>query len=721
MSTIELPGCTPEPLMNYLKALGVLRIIVGQGLDPNARGFWKNNVFCLHTHLTQDQIVEFFATRYQPSPILSPWNGAGGFDKARGADVAAIAQLRSSSDPRLANFQNAIREVDAMKRANPDMEKDELLLSVRNRMPDGFLQWFDSCAVYMSSKFSYSPYLGTGGNIGKLELSINFIKNVLLVFKDPKNSKWLCASLFDAADVHLVQTTVGQFAPGRNGGANATQGTEGTSMINPWDFILLLEGCLLLSGTSNKKLATTGNSKAVFPFTTSPSAVGNSMLQDSQTEKGKGELWLPLWDRASSLGEIQLLFAEGRAELRGKQAQTGLDFSRAIAGLGVDRGIKSFVRFSFDEHIRAGVMATPLGQFEVAAKNDASLLREIDSWLSRFRQACNKKDKGRYKAPARFRAALREIERGIFDYCQYGDSGNNKERFQRILIALGNAERLVANAPKFRADAKGLPPLAALSSAWVAATDDHSPEFGIALSLASISHKELGAIRLNLEDVEAKGRQYGWAENSHSAVWTGANLATNLSAVLYRRVMDADKACDSSSALTSSHRATLAELGEFLRGNLDVARIEELLWGLSLCETWKYRRIPSPTANHPQGNAVILPVAYSLLKLLFHTPSVHQLNEGDSLRPNLGILGLLRADRTADACQRAVRLLRGRSLIPKPFPMQGFPSRDDEWLECVSLTVESRVIAAALLIPISDFGVTSLKKQVLREKRPQDS
>lgn len=205
MSTIELPGCTPEPLMNYLKALGVLRIIVGQGLDPNARGFWKNNVFCLHTQLTQDQIVEFFATRYQPSPILSPWNGAGGFEKASGADVAAIAQLRSSNDPRLSEFQKAIREVDDMKRENPDMEKDRLLLAARNRMPDGFLQWFDSCAVYMSSKFSYSPYLGTGGNIGKLELSINFIKNVLLVFKNPKSMKWLNAALFDINNVNLVK------------------------------------------------------------------------------------------------------------------------------------------------------------------------------------------------------------------------------------------------------------------------------------------------------------------------------------------------------------------------------------------------------------------------------------------------------------------------------------------------------------------------------------
>ena len=190
MPIIELQGCTPEPLMNYLKALGVLRIIVEQGLDATARGFWKNHVFCLRTQLTEDQIVEFFATRYQPSPILSPWNGAGGFEKARGADVTAIAHLRGTSDPRLSDFQKAIREVDALKLASPKMEKNEILLAVRNSVPDGLLHWFDACTVSVSSKFSYAPYLGTGGNVGKLELSINFIKNVLLVFKDPKSAEW---------------------------------------------------------------------------------------------------------------------------------------------------------------------------------------------------------------------------------------------------------------------------------------------------------------------------------------------------------------------------------------------------------------------------------------------------------------------------------------------------------------------------------------------------
>jgi CRISPR-associated protein Csx17 len=36
---LELRGCTPEPLMSYLKALGILRLVSEQK-DNNTRGWW---------------------------------------------------------------------------------------------------------------------------------------------------------------------------------------------------------------------------------------------------------------------------------------------------------------------------------------------------------------------------------------------------------------------------------------------------------------------------------------------------------------------------------------------------------------------------------------------------------------------------------------------------------------------------------------------------------
>lgn len=48
----ELKGCSPAPLANYLKALGILRLVAEQA-DPSARGWWQNESFCLLTTLSK--------------------------------------------------------------------------------------------------------------------------------------------------------------------------------------------------------------------------------------------------------------------------------------------------------------------------------------------------------------------------------------------------------------------------------------------------------------------------------------------------------------------------------------------------------------------------------------------------------------------------------------------------------------------------------------------
>ena len=53
---LELAGCAPEPLMAYLKALGVLRIVSEQK-DKGARGWWKNDVFWLRSPLLFKEAV----------------------------------------------------------------------------------------------------------------------------------------------------------------------------------------------------------------------------------------------------------------------------------------------------------------------------------------------------------------------------------------------------------------------------------------------------------------------------------------------------------------------------------------------------------------------------------------------------------------------------------------------------------------------------------------
>ena len=87
----RLAGCAPAPLAHYLKALAVLRLVSEQA-DPSARGWWRDEVFHLATALDEGALLSFFAARYAPTPILSPWNGGSGFHS--GDNITGISAIR---------------------------------------------------------------------------------------------------------------------------------------------------------------------------------------------------------------------------------------------------------------------------------------------------------------------------------------------------------------------------------------------------------------------------------------------------------------------------------------------------------------------------------------------------------------------------------------------------------------------------------------------------
>ena len=104
----QLEGCRPSPLAHYLKALAVLRL-VGEQADPSARGFWRDDVFHLVTTLDRDALETFFLEKYEPTPMIGPWNGGSGFYE--GDSIDGRDAIRSSSAPRFARYREAIEAV----------------------------------------------------------------------------------------------------------------------------------------------------------------------------------------------------------------------------------------------------------------------------------------------------------------------------------------------------------------------------------------------------------------------------------------------------------------------------------------------------------------------------------------------------------------------------------------------------------------------------------
>ncbi len=577
MNSIELSGCTPEPLMNYLKALGVFRLVAedrDHG-DPAARLSWSGGVAVLHTVLDRDSLVNFFLNDYQPTPIVAPWNGGSGFYGGGSEPLEAIAE---SSSPRLRRYRETIL---ALKPLIPgqkpkDEDKSRLLIECRNELSDEVGGWLDSCFVLREEGTSFFPLLGTGGNDGRLDFTNNFFQRLADIIgfaaesSPPRLSEdFLRAALFADTIVTLGKSAIGQFNPGGIGGANGTQGRfEADSRVNPWEYVLMLEGILLFAGSVSRRLGSTGMLKAAFPFTVESVAVGygSAIANEETTDGSRAELWLPLWDSQTSLGEVKQLFAEGRAQLSRRQARNAIEFALAVNLLGVNRGITAFARYGFLKRNGLAFLATPLGRILVNPRPKAQLLQDsqLTEWIDQLRRACRDKD----KVPTRYQSALRNIDRAMFEFANRSESGNDEPYLLGVLRALGRAERTLATGLRF-AEEKYIPPLTGLSLDWLllAQPTDDWRQFRLAAALASIgsvTHTDLGPFRCHIEPVEVKGSRVNWSPGSVSAVWSNRGLTANLADALLRRGIEAEQNSQAGVPLRSRAPAPLADVFNFL-------------------------------------------------------------------------------------------------------------------------------------------------------------
>lgn len=721
---LELVGCTPEPLMAYLKALGILRLVSEQK-DKNARGWWKDDAFWLRSPLDREELVRFFFDEYRPTPIVAPWAGGSGFFKKD--NKQAVNALKQSTSSRVRFYAGVIRKVEEIigqeKIAEKprDEDKARLIRRYRNELPDEVVAWIDAAMVLKEDGQKPAPLLGTGGNDGRLDFSLNFMQRIVALglhgAKPSADAHRLIGNALFRTATTLEAASVGQFAPGWVGGPNATQGMEGASLNNPWDFVLMIEGALFFAGAAVRRMGMGPSARASFPFTVRAVAAGFDSAAAEDAAQSRGELWLPLWNHPASTSELRQLFGEARVEVSGRPASNATDFARAVAGFGVDRGIDEFIRVGFLQRSGRSFLAAPLDRFHVAAREGTELLREADSWLQRFRIACSAKG-----VPARFPAALRAVDSAIFDFCKYG--GNRL--FQTILIALGETERALTRVQGM-VGPRQIRPLFSLSADWVRAADDGSSEFAVARALASIHDPaaKMGPLRVNLEPADWKQRFRTWAERDRAVVWNAADLATNLFRVLERRLMDGERAGCERLPLASHHTVPLDTVSAFISGKFDDARIEDLLWGLMPVNSQADVSSVAVTDEAPA-----LPREYAILKLLFLPRPLTAERRGDqfrwrlvrggesgiTIRPEPRVMLLLRAGRVGEACRIAAQRLRSSGLPPMPRTLPTGKTRDTTWSEQAFSNRQAHRLAAALLLPISSSAAGYLVHLVCREQ-----
>jgi CRISPR-associated protein Csx17 len=730
----DLNGCAPTPLAHYLKALGILRIVAEQA-DPLARGWWEGDRFRLATSRSFDELLNFFMADYRPTPLLAPWNGASGFFRTWDAkkkklreskNGRALELLISLKDDRWKPFQKAYDiAVDAVGRVLKEVDVDKLPAKERGRLlivPKGEgpvfpvadkdsdktiiqkamaqvcsdMGLYRSAIVDMGEDFGYPSLWGSGGNDGAIDFTARYFENLVqaLVEADKQvSSRWLLSALQAAPAKALLTKAagkVGQFLPGGAGGANSINGpgSQHDTLLNPWDFIFMLEGAVLFTAHATRRLGAVEQSRAAAPFAVGAQGAGYASAGDSD-ESARGEQWMPLWAQPMALTELRRLLAEGRAQIGARSAREPLDLARAVARLGTARGIVAFQRYGYIERNGQSNLAVPLGRFHVPDRISPRLtcLDDLEAWLPRLRREARSNN-----APNRLKLTEHRLADALFTVVQHP---NEPSRWQSVMLALAEVEAMQVTGSGYRCG-----PVPKLRPEWVEAANDDTAEFRLALSFALQARAFSSDTGMAMDPIRRH-----WLPLDRDRPWkfatTGTGSQTRLQigsdvvmqgrggiddaiAIVERRLIEGAQRGERRLPLQAATRTAAhpADIAAFVAGAVDVDRTLALGRALMALnrELWPQQYISLSRPQHTEWpDDAWLAIRLAMLPW--------PLSDGWRIGVDPAVLRRLESGDAATAVELALRRLRAAGIYPT--------------VRVASVSPETaRLWAAALVFPI---------------------
>lgn len=634
MPIVRLAGCRCDSLLGYLKALGVLRLL-GAQIDPRCRGAWDGATFLIETSLSEDAIEKFFLTSYMPTPVLNPWNSGAGFDGKADKATSTLRQIAETKSSRWEPYRRALTFIEQQYIATGLRsvylacgDKHGFVRDLRSHCPEEMLPWLDAAIVLTQDRAAFPYLLGSGGNDGRLDFSVNFAARALNICGGAplaEAGQLLNDALNDTAEARLLQdVAIGQFSPRHAGGANAGNGFGADSLVNSWDYVLMIEGAVLFSGSIGRR-NDSAPGRAVFPFALRSVAGGYGTASDE--EQSRGEMWLPIWDGYASLRSVTDLLRKGRIDLSSdgelsvvRSAVLASEAATAVMTLGVQLGIRRMERIAFVQRNGLAFSAASLGAIRVDDQYDhgiAVISRSVASWVERVRRS---------QVGAGARDGLRSFDRLLFAFSDVSPKGRTRAR-QELLVAVADLDRAVARTQS------ELPAAPSLAANLLNSLDDGSTVHRTAMAIAS-----LGASS-TLTNTREQLRQ------------SSDDPARTLRDMLEER-LNKDSKDSNAGWLRATYTVSIEDATAFLLfDDRERLRFNRLLRGYSLIRLRGAEIKSDMTADE----ATAIPAAYAMLKTVYDNPKAR---DGRILR-------LLFSGNVASALALAVR--RARTIRELPF------------------------------------------------------
>jgi CRISPR-associated protein Csx17 len=734
---LRLRGCSPAPLGNYLKAIGLLRVVAEQ-VDPSAQGTWVNDTFVLTSTLDSFGVVDFLLNRYSPTPIVGPWGGRSGFypETSEKSAREALEWIMNSPEPRFADFHETVvaarRTMHRLGIVSKPSGEDErrLVQGLRSTLPDRAVSYLDATYLLVGEGNRVLPALmGTGGNVGSGSFFSNFMQSLVNVFSLPLEDE-VRASLFAETSItsNASRQDTGHLLPAGSRGENGSSAGDAASAASgsdSWDLLLGLEGSIAFAGSAARSM-TGGGARPRAPFTLRYSADAPGEGRDGE-ESWAQELILPLWDQPCSWNELQLLIAEGRLPAEKNNMATLPAALTALRKVGMQRGVTELIRYKFPQRAGQKNLAIESGRYSVSVEPKLAWVAPALNWIEGLRSSCEAKE-----APASIRTRYARL--AATQTALLAQQSFEPATLSALMVGMSELQSQMVTSWRWTSDKVFRRPAPLLSQKWLVDTCDDSAEFWLAASLASLAtptrtgaKKGEQGVRLDwrgylapidLPRLSSKSAQPAWKkEPSNDHCWVSGDVIRGMHAVFHRRLLQHDShvmrfwemPADSQSAPTSGPRFTPAPLWaiqKFIEGRFDDARFEQWLRcamlvkpGFDLLsDSGLNDSFAGVVLSPTQRRASVPPLAWMVLKLCFAGHSIalsSNSDEGVSVPIDRTIVSLLQAGDARRGVARAIQRLRGSRIAPA-FPELPVPA---EW---------ATRLAAALLFPLRKEAVQSI-------------